>query len=152
MNPFQAFRGRVSWSVISFLICSETPTGSYTSIRVAQSPGEGSPRAYTCYPRQSSNKDSVYLLCYCIASAGDVHDVRVYDVVEPTAPEAASALHFITFRMIMRFLSCISLAYGSTVIHAHHTTFCRVLDIPCLHDHLASPTDAYPGRTWTFHG
>ena len=126
MNPFQAFRGRVSWFRISFLRCSDPFIGGYTSIRVAQSTGERCSRAHACYPRQSSNKDSVHLLCYCIASAGDVHDVRVYDVVEPTAPEAASALHFIIPRMIMLLLSCISLAYGPPVIHAHRTSLANI--------------------------
>ena len=112
MNPFQAFRGRVSWFRISFLRCSDAFIGGYTSIRVAQSTGERCSRAHACYPRQSSNKDSVHLLCYCIAYVGDVHNVRVYHVVEPTAPEAACALYLIMLRVVMSFLYCLALAYG----------------------------------------
>ena len=91
MNPFQAFRGRVRTYFLQphvpTLNCPHA-TGSHAGIRVPERPRAGRARAHTRDPRQPTHTDGLHPVRDRAAPAGDVHAVRVHDILRAAAAAA----------------------------------------------------------------
>ena len=122
MNPFQAFRGRVRTclhqSHVSTLNCPHA-TGSNAGIRVPERPRTGRARAHARDPGQPTHTDGLHPVRDRAAPAGDVHAVRVHDVVRAAAAAACQPVREELTRLIR--VACIH-----TYVLIHYTS---------LHEH-----------------
>jgi hypothetical protein len=91
MNPFEAFRWRVSsFRVLHNTTSHDSVPGSYKSVPGPQPSRASGLGTYQGDSWQSPCTDVFHHLCGCVASASHVHDIRVHNgYIRTTNPTAA---------------------------------------------------------------